>query len=42
MDQVEAEGMRRTKPDLYQRQRGEGYGSARRMSVAAVALGAVL
>jgi len=25
MDQVEAEGMRRTKPDLYQRQRGEGY-----------------
>lgn len=25
MDQVEAEGMRRTNPDLYQRQRGEGY-----------------
>jgi hypothetical protein len=25
MDQVEAEGMRRTNPGLYQRQRGEGY-----------------
>ena len=25
MDQVEAEGMRRINPDLYQRQRGEGY-----------------
>ena len=25
MDQVEAEGMRRVNPDLYQRQRGEGY-----------------
>jgi hypothetical protein len=25
MDQVEAEGMRRTNPDLYRKQRGEGY-----------------
>lgn len=25
LDQVEAEGMRRTNPDLYERQRGEGY-----------------